>query len=83
MGGSGALSGMITADVGIIDETGHSREQRGDYSQEHRIKRTAQQRWHVRTCETNEIEDKTEEKQPDRKMHQHGMNRMLQWFAFE
>src|SRR5438105_887998 len=83
MPGSCGLAGVIAANVGVIDKAGHSREQRCDDSQEHRVKGSAQQIWRIWTGETRQIDEKAQEEEPDRKMNQHGMNRVAQRFAFE
>src|SRR6266704_2181824 len=74
---------MIAANVRVIDKAGHRGEQRCDDSEEHCVKGTAQQTWHFRKSQANEIEQKTQNQKPDRKMNQHRMNRMPQRFAFE
>src|SRR5215831_14957843 len=74
---------MIAADVGIIDEAGHSGEQGGDGSEQHRVERIAHEIRHGRKQKTAEVEQKAEQKKPDRKMDQHRMERVLERLAFE
>jgi hypothetical protein len=83
MPGSCRLAGMIAANVGVIDKAGHGCEQRGDDSEKHCVEGAAHQIWRSWKSQANEIEQETQNQKPDRKMHQHRMNRMPQWFAFE
>ena len=83
MSASYDLAWVIAANVGVINEAGQSREQRCDDSEEHCVKGTAQQTWHFRKSQANEIEQETQDKKSNWKMNQHRMNRMPQRFAFE
>src|SRR5438874_7130745 len=79
----GAFGGMIAANIGIVDEAGHRGDQSRDDSEEHRIKRIADQIRHRWKRETRQIEQEAQEKQSDRKVDKHRVKRMPQRFTFK
>src|SRR6266496_1998577 len=79
----GAFARMIVADVCVIDQARHGRDQCSDNSEQHRVKRFANQTWRRWKSEAPQIEQKAEDKQPDGKMNQHWMQRMPERFAFQ
>src|SRR5947207_15351623 len=79
----GAFARVIVADVCVIDEAWHRRDQCSDNSEQHRVKRFANEigrRW---KSEARQIEQKAEDKQSDREMNQHRMQWMPERFTFK
>src|SRR5437016_6743039 len=83
MRGSGPLARMIVPDVGVIDETRHRGDESHDSSEEHRVKRIADEIHLGWKNETREIEQETQKEKTDREMDKHRMERMPERFAFE
>ncbi len=79
----GAFGGMIAANIRVVDEAGDRGDESCDNFEKHRIRRIADEIRYRWKRETRQIEQEAQEKQSDRKMDEHRMERMPQRFTFE
>src|SRR5438552_18319569 len=73
----------IAADVGVMDGPWDGSDERHDNSEQHGVKGATNKVRRRSEREARQIEQETQDKQPNRKMNQERMQRMSQRFAFE